>query len=68
MITAAHLGIGIRGVEGQQAARASDFAIGEFKYLKRLLFIHGRESYRKNANLVLYNFYKNVLLVLPIFW
>jgi phospholipid-transporting ATPase len=27
MITAAHIGIGIRGLEGQQAARASDYSI-----------------------------------------
>jgi phospholipid-transporting ATPase len=30
MITAAHIGVGIKGVEGNQAARASDYAIGEF--------------------------------------
>lgn len=28
MITAAHIGVGIRGLEGQQAARASDYSIG----------------------------------------
>ncbi|KAL4432773.1 hypothetical protein ABPG74_011594 [Tetrahymena malaccensis] len=68
MITAAHVGIGIEGVEGQQAARASDYSINQFKELRRLLFYHGRECYRRNSNLVLYNFYKNVLLVLPQFW
>mmetsp|Transcript_32158 Transcript_32158/g.37083 ORF Transcript_32158/g.37083 Transcript_32158/m.37083 type:complete len:387 (-) Transcript_32158:46-1206(-) len=68
MITAAHVGIGLRGVEGQQAARASDFAVGEFRFLKRLLFVYGRESYRKNSYLILYNFFKNILLVLPTFW
>ena len=80
MITAAHVGVGIRGVEGQQvkffetiryflkAARASDYAFGEFKFLKRLLVYHGRESYRRNSNLILYNFFKNVLLVIPVFW
>jgi len=68
MITAAHVGVGIRGVEGQQAARASDYAFGEFKFLKRLLCYHGRESYRRNSLLILYNFWKNILLVMPVFW
>lgn len=68
MISAAHVGIGIKGVEGQQAARASDYAVGEFKHLRRLIFFYGRESYRKNTILVLYSFYKNVVLVLPQFW
>ena len=68
MIVAAHIGIGIRGVEGQQAARASDYAIGEFKFLRNLLFVHGRECYRKNSHLVLYNFYKNLICVIPQFW
>ena len=68
MITAAHVGIGIRGVEGQQAARASDYAIGEFKVLRRLLLNHGREYYRRNSTLICYNFFKNMILVLPQFW
>ena len=67
MITAANIGIGIIGVEGKQAARASDYAIGQFQFLKRLLFIHGRESYRKNSFIVCYNFYKNFLFVIPQF-
>ncbi|CAD8093418.1 unnamed protein product [Paramecium sonneborni] len=68
MITSANVGVGIQGIEGQQAARASDYAIGEFQQLRQLLFIHGRESYRKNSELVLYNFYKNIILVFPQFW
>lgn len=65
MILQAHVGIGILGKEGQQAARSADYAIGEFKYLKPLLFFHGREAYRRNSLLVLYNFYKNFLYVVP---
>eukprot|EP01016_Furgasonia_blochmanni_P040743 TRINITY_DN5220_c0_g1_i4.p1 TRINITY_DN5220_c0_g1~~TRINITY_DN5220_c0_g1_i4.p1 ORF type:complete len:557 (+),score=136.71 TRINITY_DN5220_c0_g1_i4:72-1673(+) len=68
MITAAHVGIGIQGLEGQQASRASDYSIGEFKFLKRLLFVYGREAYRRNTHLICYNFYKNMVLVLPQFW
>jgi len=67
MITAAHVGVGLSGKEGAQAARAADFAISEFKFLRRLVFLHGRESYRRNAIVIAYNFYKNILLVLPPF-
>lgn len=68
MITAAHVGIGISGLEGQQAARASDYSIGQFRFLKTLLFFHGREAYRRNSYLISYMFYKNTLFVFPIFW
>lgn len=57
MITAAHVGVGIRGVEGQQAARAADYSIFEFQNIRRLLFYHGRECYRRNSYLVCYNFF-----------
>lgn len=68
MINAAHVGVGISGLEGQQAARAADYSIGQFRYLKNLMFVHGREAYRRNSYLVLYMFYKNVLVVLPLFF
>ena len=68
MITAAHIGIGISGLEGQQAVKASDYAIGKFKYLKDLLFVHGRESYRRNSFAVVYIFYKNIIGASPIFF
>lgn len=68
MITAAHVGIGISGLEGQQAARSSDYAIGQFNFLIPLLFNHGREAYRRNSFLVIYMFYKNVIFVLAQFW
>ena len=68
MINAAHIGVGISGLEGQQASSASDYAIGEFKYLKTLLFYHGREDYRRNCYLVNYTFYKNIFFVMPHFY
>ena len=64
MISKAHVGIGIAGREGMQAARMSDFAIGKFKFLHPLLFFHGREAYRRNCDTVLFMFYKNVLYVM----
>ena len=64
MISKAHVGIGIAGREGMQAARTSDFAIGKFKFLKDLLFLHGREAYRRNGDTILFMFYKNVLYVM----
>jgi len=64
MIMKANVGVGILGKEGQQAARSADYAIGQFKFLKPLLFIHGREAYRRNSVVLLYSFYKNIVLVL----
>jgi phospholipid-transporting ATPase len=66
MITAADVGIGIMGNEGQQAARASDYIIGQFSYLRRLMFVHGREAYRKNSFSVGYVLWKNCLYVIPL--
>ena len=65
MISEANIGIGIEGKEGTQAARASDYSLKQFSHLKKLLFFHGRECYRKNSWVILYNFYKNVLFVSP---
>lgn len=64
MICKAHVGVGIAGREGMQAAKSADFAIGKFKFLHKLLFVHGREDYRRNGEVVLYMFYKNVLYVM----
>jgi magnesium-transporting ATPase (P-type) len=47
MIQAAHIGIGIRGKEGQQAVLASDYALPRFCFLERLLLVHGRWSYNR---------------------
>ena len=68
MIMEAHIGVGIAGHEGMQAARASDYAVGQFKLLQPLLFIHGRECYRRNSDLVCYTFYKNMLYIITQLW
>jgi P-type E1-E2 ATPase len=64
MIKKSHVGVGITGKEGMQAARSADFAIAKFRFLIPLMFIHGRECYRRNSDVVGYNFYKNVLYVI----
>jgi magnesium-transporting ATPase (P-type) len=53
MIQAAHVGVGISGVEGLQAARASDVAISQFRFLKKLLLVHGAWSYQRLSKLIL---------------
>lgn len=63
MIMEAHIGVGIRGKEGSQAARTADYSIGQFKFLKNLLFVHGRLGYRRISLFICYYFYKNVILV-----
>ena len=59
MIMEAHIGVGIYGEEGLRAVQNSDYAIGEFRFLHELLFFHGRTNYIRNAQCVLYFFYKN---------
>jgi len=61
MITEANIGIGIYGEEGVSAVQASDFAIGEFQLLKRLLFIHGRSNLYRISKMIIYFFYKNFI-------
>jgi magnesium-transporting ATPase (P-type) len=68
MIKEAHVGVGISGREGLQAANSADFSIAQFRFLKTLLFVHGRYDYRRLSKVILYSFYKNVVLVLTIFY
>ncbi|KAG9018263.1 hypothetical protein FRB90_011717 [Tulasnella sp. 427] len=68
MIQAAHIGVGISGVEGLQAARSADVAISQFRYLKKLLLVHGAWSYQRLSKLILYSFYKNIVLYMTQFW
>lgn len=62
MIQQADIGVGISGREGLQAARAADYSIGRFRFLKRLILVHGRYSYNRTAFLSQYSFYKSLLI------
>jgi len=62
MIQTAHVGVGISGNEGLQAANSSDYSIAQFKYLKNLLMVHGAWNYNRVSKCILYCFYKNIVL------
>lgn len=68
MIQEADIGIGIYGNEGMMAVQASDFAIGEFQFLWRLILHHGRWNYIRVAEMILYFFYKNIVFTIPQFF
>ena len=68
MIKMAHIGIGIFGKEGYQAAYSSDYAISRFKFLKYLLFIDGRFSLKRNAYFNYHYFFKNSVYTFTRFW
>ncbi|ETI57135.1 hypothetical protein F443_00508 [Phytophthora nicotianae P1569] len=64
MIQRAHVGVGISGQEGMQAVNSSDYAIGQFYFLEKLLLHHGRLNYKRMSILAGYMFYKNIVMVL----
>ncbi|GLU11280.1 hypothetical protein SLE2022_280370 [Rubroshorea leprosula] len=68
MIQEADVGVGISGVEGREAVMASDFAIAQFRFLERLLLVHGHWCYRRIAMMICYFFYKNITFGFTLFW
>nr|KYP51617.1 Phospholipid-transporting ATPase 1 [Cajanus cajan] len=68
MIQMADVGVGISGQEGRQAVMASDFAMGQFRFLVPLLLIHGHWNYQRLGYMIIYNFYRNAIFVLVLFW
>jgi magnesium-transporting ATPase (P-type) len=62
MIQEAQVGVGISGLEGQQAVNSSDFAIAQFRFLEDLLLVHGRWNFMRLSKTVLFSFYKNAIL------
>jgi hypothetical protein len=64
MLQRAHVGVGLEGREGLQAARASDVSLGAFRLLPRLLLVHGRLSARRTSFIVHYCIYKSFVICL----
>ncbi|KAI9150845.1 putative phospholipid-transporting ATPase [Paramyrothecium foliicola] len=65
MILTASVGVGISGKEGQQASRVADFSISQFRYLSRLLLVHGRHNYYRTTLFILTTFWKEIFVYLP---
>ncbi|XP_065860660.1 putative phospholipid-transporting ATPase 9 [Euphorbia lathyris] len=68
MLQEADIGVGISGVEGMQAVMSSDFAIAQFRYLERLLLVHGHWCYRRISSMICYFFYKNIAFGFTLFF
>ncbi|KAG9014558.1 hypothetical protein FRB93_013683 [Tulasnella sp. JGI-2019a] len=68
MIQEANIGCGLLGLEGSQAAMSADYAFGQFRYLTKLLLVHGRWSYQRVADMHSNFFYKNVIWTFAMFW
>ncbi|KAL1753669.1 hypothetical protein FB107DRAFT_264155 [Schizophyllum commune] len=68
MIQEANVGCGLFGLEGSQAAMSADYAFGQFRFLTKLLLVHGRWSYQRVADMHSNFFYKNVIWTFAMFW
>ncbi|KAF9818947.1 hypothetical protein IEO21_02361 [Rhodonia placenta] len=68
MIQAADVGVGISGEEGLQAANSSDYAIAQFRFLRRLILVHGHWSYARNGSMIVNFFYKNMICIGVLWW
>lgn len=65
---AAHVGVGIAGVEGGQAVQNADFALSQFRFLQRLLLVHGRWSYMRISLFLRYFLFKTCSFALVHVW
>jgi magnesium-transporting ATPase (P-type) len=68
MIQTADVGIGISGLEGMEAVNNSDYAIAQFRFLRRLLLVHGRWNYIRISKCADYTFYRNILYCSAMCW
>ncbi|KAK4781401.1 hypothetical protein SAY86_015503 [Trapa natans] len=68
MLQEADIGIGISGYEGMQAVMSSDIAVAQFRFLERLLLVHGHWCYRRISSMICYFFYKNLAFGFTLFY
>ncbi|NWY70654.1 AT8B3 ATPase, partial [Erithacus rubecula] len=68
MIKTADIGVGISGLEGLQAVQCSDYALGQFCFLQRLLLVHGRWNYLRICTFLRCFFYKTFAGLLTQVW
>ncbi|KAK9278527.1 hypothetical protein L1049_028095 [Liquidambar formosana] len=68
MLQEADIGVGISGVEGMQAVMSSDIALAQFRFLERLLLVHGHWCYRRISLMICYFFYKNIAFGFTLFF
>ncbi|KAM9761597.1 phospholipid-transporting ATPase IC isoform 1-T2 [Menidia menidia] len=68
MIKTAHVGVGLAGVEGGQAVQNADFSLSQFRFLQRLLLVHGRWSYRRISFFLRYFLFKTCGFALVHIW
>nr|XP_055103217.1 phospholipid-transporting ATPase IK isoform X2 [Symphalangus syndactylus] len=68
MIKTADVGVGLAGQEGMQAVQNSDFVLGQFCFLQRLLLVHGRWSYVRICKFLRYSFYKTMASMMVQVW
>lgn len=68
MIKAANVGVGITGVEGAAAVKASDYALAQFSHLHTLLFVHGVWCYNRISFMIYFIFYKASLVAFTMFF
>lgn len=62
MIEEAHIGVGIAGREGKQAALASDYSIGEFQIAVKLLLFHGRLIYKTTSEMSKFIMHRGIII------
>lgn len=60
MMQSADIGVAIIGKEVHQASNSSDYSIAQFRFLDKMLLVHGRYNYLRISKFLLCTFYKEL--------